>query len=746
MLDFFRLFTPELAFFTLVFIVTPSIVAGFSRISLYLYLRGMINAIGKNPSQGKIDEIKKEFNEASKKLDNVNTVAILEKFYSEEKFTLFGFIKLPCEQWDYFCKSLPNLLIAFGLLGTFVGITFNLKDISSIINQNSTDATLIVSGLKGPLQSMGIAFISSLMAIIFSTTITIINFIFNTEIAKNELFSRLENYLDNPVLSENSEDRVSRLLKKILKDILYTSSKDEERPKSIEDLLSKVLKEAAIPITKSIKDFKDSVTSFQSQVGIFSENTKSIKESFSKLDIGAKSFEKSAIDLEKAVTGIQQHQNNLWEWRNKLADTQTSFATTTKYLGDNIKDLVENNKKATDLAENVYNQLKKSASQFEDSSLYFMEASETIKDSKFADKLLQASDNLADTQTKFAESSLVLSNSTRSIATLISDFQNAITQVVKVGEDIQKLNKVSSEILIVNQENATETKDSFKAIELDLIKLIDSVKEYQYKSILGFQKVGNILISSVSEKLGTNSISLQEVSQTVREYSSNLNAMKQSLEALTANISQVDSQSELKLQTLSALTKEITALHQQSVQMIELNQQQLALENGQLNQIKTELSSLIDQVNNQSSLNLQSLSDLTSEITMVRQQSVQMIELNQQQLMTESEELKQVKIELSDLIENLKIYQQNLNLKPEIVSLGDRLANSITEQLGNNSRVLGEFVVKEGAKNKQDILSLYQNIEQSFLNLREINTKLTNLVELANQSPDNPKNRFKKST
>jgi hypothetical protein len=222
--------------------------------------------------------------------------------------------------------------------------------------------------------------------------------------------------------------------------------------------------------------------------------------------------------------------------------------------------------------------------------------------------------------------------------------------------------------------------------------------------------------------------------------------MKQSLEALTANISQVDSQSELKLQTLSALTKEITALHQQSVQMIELNQQQLALENGQLNQIKTELSSLIDQVNNQSSLNLQSLSDLTSEITMVRQQSVQMIELNQQQLMTESEELKQVKIELSDLIENLKIYQQNLNLKPEIVSLGDRLANSITEQLGNNSRVLGEFVVKEGAKNKQDILSLYQNIEQSFLNLREINTKLTNLVELANQSPDNPKNRFKKST
>jgi methyl-accepting chemotaxis protein len=180
----------------------------------------------------------------------------------------------------------------------------------------------------------------------------------------------------------------------------------------------------------------------------------------------------------------------LWEWRNKLADTQTSFATTTKYLGDNIKDLVENNKKATDLAENVYNQLKKSASQFEDSSLYFMEASETIKDSKFADKLLQASDNLADTQTKFAESSLVLSNSTRSIATLISDFQNAITQVVKVGEDIQKLNKVSSEILIVNQENATETKDSFKAIELDLIKLIDSVKEYQYKSILGFQNVG----------------------------------------------------------------------------------------------------------------------------------------------------------------------------------------------------------------------------------------------------------------
>lgn len=733
-------------------IVFLSLLAGVARISLNSYLKELIKVITENFNSDeinklKINKLKEQFKKTSQKLYGVNTLAILEDFYSKEKFSVLGF-KLSCERWDYYCKILPNLLISFGLFGTFLGITLNLNEIGSLINQNPTAIDSIVSRLKNVLSGMSIAFVSSLWAVFFSAVLTIINALFNTEISKNNLFSVLENYLDNDSSQNVVDQKVDFFLEKLktlFYQILYTPSQQDDQSKTIEFLLNQVVQNATLSITQSVTDFKTSVSSFQSQVGIFSENAESIKESFSKLDSGAKSFEKSAIDLEKAVTGIQQHQNNLWEWRNKLADTQTSFATTTKYLGDNIKELIENNKKATDLAEIVYKQLQKSASQFEDSSLVFDEASKTIRDSKFADKLLQASDNLADTQTKFAESSLVLSNSTRSITTLISDFQNAITQVVKVGEDIKKLNKISSEILMVNEENATETKDSFKAIELDLIKLIDSVKEYQYKSILGLQKVGNMLVISVGEKLGTNSISLQEVSQTVREYSSHLNEMKQSLEALTANIVQVDSQSELELQTLSTLTKEITLLHQQSVQMIESNQQQLALENGQLNQIKTELSSLIAQVNNQSSLNLQGLSDLTSEITMVRQQSGQMIELNQQQLMTEREELKQVKMELSNLIENLKIYQQSLNLKPEIVSLGDRLADSITEQLGNNSRMLGQFVIKEGAKNKQDILSLYQNIEQSFLNLRDINAKITKLIEVASQSPDPSNNRLKKS-
>ncbi|MEB3248574.1 MAG: hypothetical protein VKK07_04435 [Merismopediaceae bacterium] len=684
MLGFLQLLTPSLTFFSLVFIVAPSIVAISVRISLYNYLTETTRLLD-NVNEKRIEKIRIAFKEASKKLDKVNTISILEEFYHEEKFSLLGF-KLPCESWDYFTRSLPNLLISFGLLGTFLGITLNLKDISGIINQEGMEASLIVNRLQGPLQSMGIAFISSLVAIIFSSTITILNFIFNTELAKNKLFIRLENYLENNH-SFDEDKNLSRVntfigqLEILLTSILY---QDEQSPdkRSIEGLLKNLLQNTQSSISQNITDFQNSILTFSEQVKLFKQGADSIQESFSRLENGAETFKQSSIDIQKAVIGIQQHQNTLWEWRNKLAETQEEFAKTTKVLGSNIKSLIENNKKATDLAENVYEQLQESSRQFQDSSLGFMEASEIIRDSKFADKLLKASEQLEIIQNRFFESSTVLSSSTQSIAGLIQDFQLAITQVISIGENIKNLNQQSQELLRANETSLTEVKDDFQTIESNLVKLISGVKKYQEASILGLQKVGSYITNSVVKQMENNSVSLQGVTQVIQEYSSHIQKMQGTFEQLVTHINQVDSQSSLKVQTLANLSNEISSLHQKSINFLELNYQQLAAENNELNQIKSELS---------------------------------------------------------ELSSTLRLYQEDLNIKPEISNFSDQLIDTITEQFRLNSQALGEIVIKEGGKNKQDILNLYSSIEQSLLNLREVNNKLTNLLNLANQLADSSK-------
>ena len=93
---------------------------------------------------------------------------------------------------------MPNLLLSFGLLGTFLGITINLTNLSQTVTQvDITDIRSLVEELNQPLQGMGIAFVTSLVAIACSALLIVINLIWNTNLAKSSLMNFLEDYADN---------------------------------------------------------------------------------------------------------------------------------------------------------------------------------------------------------------------------------------------------------------------------------------------------------------------------------------------------------------------------------------------------------------------------------------------------------------------------------------------------------------------------------------------------------------------
>lgn len=672
MFEWLKLIPLYLIIFILLFIILPSAIAFFIRISLYKKILGITNDVANNKSEAKIAKIKESFRKASIGLKLTNTLALLETFYNEQKM-----FSLRYDKWDYFCKSLPNLLITFGLLGTFLGITLNLGDISKIINQDGTSSSFVVGNLKAPLQSMSIAFVSSLVAILFSAILTIVNFICNTEFAKNNLFNLLENYLDNDYFTPeiNLEFKIKSILNSVLNSVLYPQN--QETQNNLEQLLSKVLKESLEPFSSTLLNsatiFQNSVSSLENQVTTISESATSLKEASQQVKDGAATFQ-------IASKNIERNGENSYNLMIDLNKNQEAFAKSTEILQENVKEIIDNNKRATHLAEKTYENLHESAKKLEDSSLGFMEASETIKNSQFADKLLQASQDLVITQHQFAESATNLNNSTQTINAIAQDFHTSINQITSLGEDIKTLNQQSVEIIALNQQRLVTEEQKLNDVQIALFKLVEIIKNHQNQLILGIQRLGN----NLNKQLGNNSSSLQNVSQSIQEYLVILNNMRTGLDTLISHIQEIDNQSESKLKIIENLGID-------SANLIEFNQQQLSLVTEKIG-------------NNSNSL----------------ERVCQNVEQHTNVLQRTQEDLNQLILNLDKLDNNAEINE----LKTIVKTHSNKLNTLLTGLI--------KWMVSENKKSKQNSSNINGDMKNSILELRQMNSQLSRLTEVAN--------------
>lgn len=208
-MNIFRLLPSYLVFLTIFLVILPTIFGIIARFSLYRHLANSIERT-KNLLEGRVIEqkpyilrkIEQRFQNLNSATEEINTTAIILGRYSQEKCKILG-LSIGCEAVAYFTKILPNLLLSFGLLGTFLGITINLTNLSQTVTQvDVTDIRSLIEELNQPLQGMGIAFVTSLIAIACSSLLTVINLILNTNIAKASLINFLEDYTDNYCLPQ----------------------------------------------------------------------------------------------------------------------------------------------------------------------------------------------------------------------------------------------------------------------------------------------------------------------------------------------------------------------------------------------------------------------------------------------------------------------------------------------------------------------------------------------------------------
>jgi len=463
---------------TVFLVVIPSVITIILRRYLYRYLIDLTNKVqrliktGSAEGQPKIIQtLEARFEEASKQLEQVNTAALIDQIYSQE--TIKGF-RFTCEQIDYLCRILPNLLLAFGLLGTFLGITINLSTLSQTINQtNPSDINNLVSELQKPLEGMSIAFTTSLTGLFFSALVTVANFIFNSGLAKYRLISSLEDYLDNVYFPEVQGDtRLDKIVNRMVsqQDEFLTNFGKTVR-EAVEQSMGKVAQQIADGNKETTDLARQVYEKFTDAAGTISSAANEFQNSMTELNTTSQIFKQSAetfnqsefpLKLSLAVVDLSNTQQ-------KFSESATSLAATTELiinalieienssqslinLGEEIKYMNQTSIQVLDLHQNNQNLLSEIIPQLHAGANSYEKAVNKLDDldQRVGDKFNNF-DQLITAMTQLLEN--VKTYTTELISKVTTETENSSQSLISLAEEIKSMNQTSIQVLDLHQNN-----------------------------------------------------------------------------------------------------------------------------------------------------------------------------------------------------------------------------------------------------------------------------------------------------
>ncbi|MEA5617508.1 hypothetical protein VB711_06605 [Cronbergia sp. UHCC 0137] len=530
---------PYLIVMTVFLVVIPSILTIFLRISLYQYLRDLTDEVQRliktrvrGQQQPKIVQtLKERFEKASKQLEQVNTGALIDQLYSQEKIKGFT-----CEQIDYWCRLMPNLLLAFGLIGTFLGITINLSSLSQTINQtNANDINNLVSELKKPLQGMSIAFVTSLIGLSFSALLTLFNFIFNAGLAKYRLISSLEDYLDNIYYPEVQGDtRLDKIVNKMVsqQDEFLTNFGETVR-KAVEQSMGKVAKQIADGNKETTDLARQVYEKFTDAAGTISRAANDFENSMSELNATSQIFKQSANifnetqfpqQLSAATADLSNTQHKFSESATSLAETtellktvlievqNCSYALIT--LADDIKTINQSSIKVLDLHQDNQNILSEIIPKLKQGANSYQKAVNKldILDKRVGDKV----NSLGVLITAINELVENVKAHTSEVNFTIASVSN------QIDGNNQKIQIFVSNIEGYFQKFSLE----FANIQSDLLKLL---QDNNSQLLSEYQTVTNTMIQGIDKQTGVNNKAFQSIISNLQECNKNLYDTKNSI-------------------------------------------------------------------------------------------------------------------------------------------------------------------------------------------------------------------------
>ena len=305
-----------LIFFAVLFVIVPTLGAILLRYSLHRHIKILSTKTrrllggGNSESTPKIiNHLERRFSDSSLNADQINTASVIEGTYSSEKFYFLG-LSLNCDFIDNITRILPNLLLSFGLLGTFIGITFNLSSLSQTITQiDINDVTNLVEELNAPLQGMGVAFSTSLVAIACSSLLTVLNLLWNTQVAKAGLMSHMEDYIDNIFLPK-------------IQPVSSLEGAISQFSQDFDGMVNKIGATIEESMTKAFVKIESSATTFQAAADVLDNSRfpEKLDSATSNLAIAQNQFSQSSLVLQKSTQSFDHNLDSMQKLTKKFLE------------------------------------------------------------------------------------------------------------------------------------------------------------------------------------------------------------------------------------------------------------------------------------------------------------------------------------------------------------------------------------------------------------------------------------------
>lgn len=553
------------------FIITIAVL--FLRISLYKKLEEVNIRIAKLLSGGDtqntlVNKLRKRYEQASQKLEHVNTIALIDSVYKDETIAYGGW-PIQFDRADGITKIWPNLLIAAGLIGTFIGITSNLTDISGIVlgfNKDNPDMGKLVQPLKG----MGVAFSTSLVGLLFGSGLTIANTFWNTSLAKYQLLAGLEDYLDNiykPTVEGNTRldkaiDRMADKQQEFLNEFHQSVGKALEasfgkaamqiadecsRINNIAERVYNNFSNAAEIISTGATTFEQAANNLQIQ-------NQTLADSLQEFKAGARTFKLAANKIE---------QNNIVENLDRVLEelntSQLAFTQSTQTLQNSLVGITSSNETAAKLAQAVYKTWQVST-----------------------DKIDAASEKIGTGAVLFQQAATSLQAQTQTVVGLVPQLQTGVDAFVTGAEQIKQNNIVKRLDTVVASLRTTQQAfaDSTQTLATGVEEIVSSNLQ---ATQLAQQVYNGLEMSTDGIRAGSNSFA--NAAHLIHESSLavDLTAAAQSwqtAQAGFANLTTVFSQAAEKMQpvatklepAIAAIDKSIDGLQQFGKEVVILSQ------------------------------------------------------------------------------------------------------------------------------------------------------------------------------
>lgn len=237
--------------------------------------------------------------------ENINTEVIILKNIGSK-----------ISRYEKWLKALPAACIAFGLLGTFLGLTL------AIINTNTAlegieSMNQFTKKMQMPFNSMSSAFWTSIFGV--SASLILNFFSISVETAKDTFYDYMENYLDNiiyPLYAISDYDEFNNTIKATMMDLtkqmrtLFENGVKElvssintntiDLTKTVEGLsnYTKDLDRLTKNLDKSVNNFKEPVDIFKSSIYEFT----SVSEDLS--DVMKDTMNKVTVNVDKLDSNL----------------------------------------------------------------------------------------------------------------------------------------------------------------------------------------------------------------------------------------------------------------------------------------------------------------------------------------------------------------------------------------------------------------------------------------------------------